>query len=104
MYKTFFINVRYISKIGGKKFEFWTVYLHCQIPVFDIEGFHVIFVTPFWIQWYLVPAYVMSAASGTNVAGFKRGLSKLREILLSQKQYSEEKDTPGKKLRKLADS
>jgi hypothetical protein len=46
----------------------------------------------------------MSAASGTNVAGFKRGLSKLREILLSQKQYSEEKDTPGKKLRKLADS
>ena len=36
-----------------------------------------------------VSAYGMSAASGTNSAGSRRGLPKLREILRRQKQDSE---------------
>ena len=47
---------------------------------------------------YGVSAYGMSAASGTNASGSKRGLPKLREILRRQKQDSEDEDTPGKKL------
>ena len=43
---------------------------------------------------YGVSAYGMSAASGTNGAGSKRGLPKLREILRRQKQDSEDEDTP----------
>jgi len=43
---------------------------------------------------YGVSAYGMSAASGTNASGSKRGLPKLREILRRQKQDSEDEDTP----------
>ena len=40
-----------------------------------------------------VSAYGMSAASGTNSAGSRRGLPKLREILRRQKQDSEVTET-----------
>ena len=50
---------------------------------------------------YGVSAYGMSAASGTNASGSKRGLPKLREILRRQKQDSEDEDTPGKRYYKI---
>ena len=50
---------------------------------------------------YGVSAYGMSAASGTNASGSKRGLPKLREILRRQKQDSEDEDTPGKRFHKI---